>query len=74
VPGDLCFCFAGALYHSVEEWEPLPTGEEDALNNITPGRISMVFFFLKKSLAALEDKPAGWARDTAGGLLPSAGR
>ncbi|KAJ7809628.1 hypothetical protein B0H14DRAFT_2524617 [Mycena olivaceomarginata] len=70
-PGDLCLCFAGALYHGVEEWEPLPVDEEDTLNNITPGRISTVFFFPEKSLATLEDKAAGWGRDTAGGLLPS---
>ncbi|KAJ7484586.1 hypothetical protein FB451DRAFT_1393121 [Mycena latifolia] len=28
-PGNLCLCFAGALYHGMEEWEPLPVDEKD---------------------------------------------
>ncbi|KAJ7710664.1 hypothetical protein B0H17DRAFT_1123782 [Mycena rosella] len=70
-PGDLCLSFARALYHGVEEWEPLPVDEKDILNKLIPGRISTVFFFPQSSLSTLEDKAAGWSRDTAGGLLPS---
>ncbi|KAJ7488470.1 hypothetical protein B0H11DRAFT_1912959 [Mycena galericulata] len=37
LPGDLCYCFAGALYHGVQEWDALAVDEGDAVDNITPG-------------------------------------
>ena len=57
---------AGALFHSVTSWEPTPKEEGDLC---TPGRISHVYFFPKKSYETLKDKPKLWAKCTAGGSL-----
>ena len=65
-PGDVIIFMAGALYHSVTPWVPLPAEKTDLC---TPGRIGHVFFFPQKSYDTLEDKPAGWSKTTNGGLV-----
>lgn len=61
---------SGALYHAVEKWEPMTQREEHG--DLTPGRVSTVFFFPKKSYDALKDKPELWHIDTVGGRFPHA--
>ncbi|GLB36943.1 hypothetical protein LshimejAT787_0312300 [Lyophyllum shimeji] len=67
-PGDVVISLSGLLYHAVGAWKP----DLDAPQHgkITPGRISHVFFFPKKSLDVLEGKPPLWALRTGWGKLP----
>ncbi|GLB45874.1 hypothetical protein LshimejAT787_3500020 [Lyophyllum shimeji] len=67
-PGDVVISLSGLLYHAVGPWKP----DLDAPQHgkITPGRISHVFFFPKKSLDVLEGKPPLWALRTGWGKLP----
>lgn len=65
-PGHVCIFPAGQIYHQVEEWSPLVHTPDNA---VTPGRIGSVFFFPVDSLRILEDKPAGWVKDTSHGRL-----
>ena len=66
-PGDVIIFMAGALFHSVTEWEPT---EAEDMEGCTPGRIGHVFFFPEKTYTTLEEKERGWAEKTCGGLLP----
>jgi hypothetical protein len=58
---------SGALYHCISKWWPAAVPEEVANQNITPGRISTVFFFPETSLHFLEGKPRLWSKSTMGG-------
>ncbi|KAJ7204059.1 hypothetical protein GGX14DRAFT_569659 [Mycena pura] len=70
-PADLCFAHTGVAI--LYGWSlTRAVNEQDALNNLTAGRVSHVFFFPQKSLETLEKHGSGWSRDTAGGLLSSA--
>lgn len=71
-PGDIVISFSGWLYHTVGTWTPAPVSKEWAEAGLTPGRVSHVFYFPKKSFDLLLDKPKEWALDTSGGKLPSA--
>ncbi|KAG6905514.1 hypothetical protein DXG01_002283 [Tephrocybe rancida] len=64
-PGDVVISLAGSLYHAVGDWEP-----EVSPSTVSPGRVSHVFFFPKKSFALLEGKPAQWANNTMTGVAP----
>ncbi|KAJ7817997.1 hypothetical protein B0H14DRAFT_1379582, partial [Mycena olivaceomarginata] len=68
--GDICFSMSAILYHGVQPWAPTPVPDHRAINHITPGRVSTVFFCPSKTAETLADKPPHWNRDRAGGLLP----
>ncbi|EIM79692.1 uncharacterized protein STEHIDRAFT_126381 [Stereum hirsutum FP-91666 SS1] len=53
-PGDIVIALSGILYHSVAEWRPVPVPDSWVRRNLTPGRISHVFFFPKKSSGLFE--------------------
>jgi hypothetical protein len=66
-PGDFCIFYSSVIYHKVAPFTPLPQTPEQALHNITPGRIGNVFFFPKNSLRILQGKPKRWGYRTAFG-------
>lgn len=54
--------FTDRCLHHVNPWSAPIASECDPL---TPGRIGVVGFFPAASLSYLENKPPGWATDTA---------
>ena len=65
--GHAIFSISGALAHRVSEWHPtiMPSTtelEEKNSATLTPGRISLVFFFHKNSYEFLRTKQAGFFR------------
>lgn len=66
-PGNFCIFYSSVIFHKVTLFIPLPQTIEQAADDITPGRIGSVFFFLKASLAILKGKPKGWDYTTAFG-------
>ncbi|KAL0059543.1 hypothetical protein AAF712_013688 [Marasmius tenuissimus] len=67
-PGDILLLYANYIWHTIDEWKSTKMTRS---HTTTPGRIGTVFFFPSKSLDYLEDKEAGWGKDTMYGRLPS---
>ncbi|KAJ7454100.1 hypothetical protein FB451DRAFT_951597, partial [Mycena latifolia] len=66
-PGDLCAARFNVLYHAVSPWQPTTVPTELSAKQITPGRISTVFFTPEKALLVLKEHLPGWMRRTVGG-------
>lgn len=66
-PGDILIFRSKALYHGVSHWRPLGIAKN---REVTPGRVSHVYFSHSSVFDILKDKPSGWNLNTMGGSLP----
>lgn len=65
-PGEVIILMAGALYHAIGDWTP---HAGVSVEGVTPGRVSNVWFFPRSSYEFLQDKPANWSLERAGGTI-----